>query len=495
MQITTTLGINRQDITIYEPESIDELKKDFVNYSSRFTNISVTSGGKNWGYGCHAPNADQSLLIHLKKCNRIIEFDNYHGIITLEPGVTYGQLALYLEEKGDEWIAPVHGGGPDCSVIGNAMERGYGITQHTDHFGAVITLEAILNDGSIYVGSLKKLGLERLDKLFKYGVGPYLDPIFTQSGVGIVTQATIRLAKKPSYVEMFYYFLEDEASLQPSVEAIKKSKLTLGSLVGGINLINRERCLSMLIDYPLEKILSRAPLSEEEMIKEAKKNMITPWLVVGMLYGEKRLVKESRKIIENNFAGIKKRKFYFNTNNRKLYQLAQEVLRRINITSFDRSLTSMNMAYDVLYGKPNNVALKLAYWKNENKELVKNDNLNPNRDKCGLIWYAPLVELTASSVQTYCEFIKEASKKFNINSLITLTTIDDLCFDSTVPILFNSNDSKDRENACKYYEYLIEEGKKLGFFPYRLNIESQKKYNLNNSILRFNLINEARYNN
>ena len=35
---------------------------------------------------------------------------------------------------------PVTGAGPNCSLLANALERGYGITPPTDHFGAVTRL-------------------------------------------------------------------------------------------------------------------------------------------------------------------------------------------------------------------------------------------------------------------------------------------------------------------------------------------------------------------
>jgi 4-cresol dehydrogenase (hydroxylating) flavoprotein subunit len=277
--VSTTLGITRTLGARFVPDSIEELERTWKTRQLDADNISVVSRGNNWGYGCHAPSLDGDLVIDLRNCNRIVEFDPYHGVVTLQPGVSYGQLATFLKEHGDQWIAPVHGGGPDGSVMGNALERGYGLTPHSDHFGAVMSLRAILPNGDIYQSPFKALGLDRLAKLFRYGVGPYCDGLFTQSGLGIVTEVTIRLARKPSFAELFYFTIKTDADLALVVEAIKKSKLELGSTLGSMNLINRERCLSMLVEYPPEKVKAGLPLTEEELSSFAKQFQVQPWMV------------------------------------------------------------------------------------------------------------------------------------------------------------------------------------------------------------------------
>ncbi|MBY0415533.1 MAG: hypothetical protein K2Q18_15275, partial [Bdellovibrionales bacterium] len=277
------------------------------------------------------------------------------------------------------------------------------------------------------------------------------------------------------------------------VEAIKKTKRQLGSNVGGINLMNKERCLSMLLDYPLDKIKNALPLSDYEIESNAKKLKLTPWLVVGMLYGEKTVTKAAKKTIKENFKHISKRSFFYNSSIHKYLPQIGKFLATYGFKEVPKISRMLSEAYDVLRGTPNNIALRLAYWKHEDKSLLLQDNLNPNRDKCGLIWYAPLVEMKSSEVTRYISFVRDAAKKYNINPLITLTTIDDLCFDSTVPIIFNLQNEQDKNNAREYYHYLLREGAKLGYFPYRLSIESQKEFNIQPSLTTIEPVNKERY--
>ncbi|CAN5551235.1 FAD-binding oxidoreductase [soil metagenome] len=493
MELKTTLGVSRTVTEIYTPHSMTEFIERFGELRSEYSNLNAVSTGRNWGYGCNAPAESGGLLVELELCNKISNFEPLHGTVTLEPGVTFSQLADFLKSKGGEWMSPVHGGGPDCSVLGNALERGYGITPHSDHFGAVMALKAILPSGDIYEGTMTKIGLPRLDRLFKYGVGPYYDGLFSQSGLGVVTEVTIRLAKRPEFVEMFYFNVHDENDLEKIVAAVKKSKQELGSILGGINVMNRNRCLSMIIDYPPDLVEARLPISEEKMQQLSREYGLTPWLVVGMMYGPKSVVRAARKRLVQNFGGIEKRKFFYNHGNRKMFSVLGGLLSRFGFPKIKAAIGKVEMAFQLLNGVPSYETLRLAYWKNQNTELVRQPTLNPSRDGCGLIWYAPLVEMAPQTIRQFTKFVDEVSARFGFNSLITLTTVDDLCFDSTIPILFNRQDPKDVARATAFYDCLLGEGRKLGFFPYRLNIESQQKFDFQMDLFGLSTMTKGRY--
>jgi 4-cresol dehydrogenase (hydroxylating) flavoprotein subunit len=492
IDIESTLPFKSHSATVFTPNDWDDVALKVKSYYRDCPegNISFYSTGNNWGYGDRISSEENDLLIDLREFNQIIEFDSYHGLITLSPGVTYSQLANFLEEKGDEWIAPVHGGGPDCSVLGNALERGYGLTPFEDHFASVMSLEAILKSGEIYEGPLKRLGQGKLDKLFKFGIGPYTDGLFSQSGLGIVKNVTIRLAKKPEYIEMFYFGIKNEEDFSKCIQIVKDLKMDLGSLVGGINLINRERTLSMICDYPKGRIEKGLPLDSEFVKEFSRKNMISPWLIVGSLHGEKSLVKSAKKILKKRFGSIKKNALYYNNNSRKFLLLLHKYFSN---NSLLKQIPNLDLAFQILQGKPNNLALKLAYWKNPNKDLALQENLDPRRDRCGLIWYAPLIELSCEKTSEYVEFMRKAADDFGMNPLITLSVLDELCIESPIPVLFNKESEEDVKRAKKYFSYLLEEGAKKGFFPYRMDINTQKKYSIQYDALKGEPINKFRY--
>src|SRR5215469_17010792 len=54
------------------------------------------STGRNWGYGSRMPAADGCALLDLGRMNRILDFNEDLAYVTLEPGVTQGQLVEFL---------------------------------------------------------------------------------------------------------------------------------------------------------------------------------------------------------------------------------------------------------------------------------------------------------------------------------------------------------------------------------------------------------------
>jgi FAD/FMN-containing dehydrogenase len=59
-----------------------------------------------------------------------------------------------------------------------------------------------------------------------------------------------------------------------------------------------------------------------------------------------------------------------------------------------------------------------------------------------------------------------------IEPLITLTSLSDKCWDSTVPILFDPETGEDSARAKACYRALFEAGCSSGFVPYRSHVET-----------------------
>lgn len=473
MKNRNTLGDLQNFTLTHYPTSAEEITKLVIDFNERREKFFAVSTGNNWGYGCDHSHQKTTHCLNLKHMNRILDFDEPNGLITIEPGVTYGQLAEFLKNKDSDWITPVHGGGPDCSLIGNTLERGYGITPITDHYQACQGLEAILPNGKKYNSSLKSIGQYKLDQLFRNGVGPYLDGIFTQSNFGIVTQMTLKLAPKSQKIELFFVDIR-EADLGSISLSIKILKQKLGTSLGGINLMNKERLLSMLVDYPQKDIKERKALSDDFVKSKVKEQMISDWTLVGAIYGDKEIVKAVKKIVKKELRYLNTRKVFINEGKINLLDKISRIFPTIFGRDIRSKVESLVGIINILNGIPQNTALKLAYWKNLNE--APDNNLNPNRDNCGLIWYAPLVEMHVSKVLEYVKFVRDVSNRFNITPLITLTTVDDLCFDSTIPILFNRDDLEDQTRAHEYFNALFIEGREKGFYPYRLGTNSMPQF-------------------
>ena len=154
------------------------------------------STGKNLGYGGSSPLLTGSVVLDLKRMNRVLEVNDKNHFALVEPGVSYFDLYRYIHEKGLKvWIDPPDPGWG--SPIGNSLERGGGYTPMRDHFDCHCGMEVVLANGEVVRTGMGALPNSKTWQQYKYGFGPYVDGIFSQSGLGIVTKMGIWLMPEP----------------------------------------------------------------------------------------------------------------------------------------------------------------------------------------------------------------------------------------------------------------------------------------------------------
>ena len=171
---------------------------------SRGIQLQPISCGRNWGFGSALPDQDDVYLLDLSLLNSIQNLDLTEHRVTLEPGVTQGQLDKALELSGRSHTFNVTGAGATASVLGNALERGIGYVQQRDL--DILELELITGNGDI----LKTSRFDsRLAGRHRSGLGPDPLGLFTQSSFGIVTGATLALKRRPEQMSSLSLAMRD----------------------------------------------------------------------------------------------------------------------------------------------------------------------------------------------------------------------------------------------------------------------------------------------
>ncbi len=425
------------------------------------------STGRNWGYGSALPAAEDCVVIDLSALQKILHFDAKFGVVTVEPGVTQAMLADFLDEGGHPYMVPVTGAGPRCSLIGNALERGYGFTPYADHFSAITDLEAVLADGSVHRTMLREAGGEDLARLYKWGLGPYTTGLFSQSGLGIVTRMSLMLAPRPECMKVCVISLNADTLLEPTVERVQTLLARLPGIIGGINLMNRHRVLAMAAPYPADEVDSHGLIPRAVIERLGREYRVAPWTAYATLYGTRGVVQAAEREIKAALRGVASRLVFISPRSASMLDAAASWLP--SKTGIRRTAKVLTQAIEIALGRPNELALPLAYWRN--REVPSDRPLDPARDGCGLLWYAPLVPMRASGVRSYVDMVQRVTAAHGIEPLITFTSVNDKVFDSTVPLLFDRQNAKAGQ-AC--YEALLSGGEALGCFPYRFGIDSMK---------------------
>jgi (+)-pinoresinol hydroxylase len=180
------------------PQSAEEVQAVMKIANAYKVPIYPVSTGRNLGYGGSAPVLSGSVVLDLKRMNRIIEVNEANAFALVEPGVSYFDLYRYIQERGLKlWIdCPDPGWG---SVIGNALDHGCGYTvnPYRDHFEAHCGMEVVLANGDLVRTGMGALPKAETWQQFRWGFGPWVDGLFGQSNFGVVTKMGVWLYPAP----------------------------------------------------------------------------------------------------------------------------------------------------------------------------------------------------------------------------------------------------------------------------------------------------------
>ncbi len=132
------------------PDGVEQVQKVVRVANALKIPIYPISTGKNLGYGGSAPNLSGSVVLDLKRMNRVLEVSERNAYALVEPGVSYFDLYRYIQEKGYKvWVdVPDPGWG---SPIGNALDHGGGYlaSQFRNHFDSHCGMEVVLANGDL----------------------------------------------------------------------------------------------------------------------------------------------------------------------------------------------------------------------------------------------------------------------------------------------------------------------------------------------------------
>jgi (+)-pinoresinol hydroxylase len=199
------------------PENVEQIQ-EIVKIANAFgLPLWTVSTGRNLGYGGSAPRLSGTLVLDLKRMNRILEVNEPLAYALLEPGVSYFDFYRHIREKKLKvWLdCPDPGWG---SVVGNALDHGLGATPYRDHFDAHCGMEVVLANGQIMRTGMGALPGAATWNTFKYGFGPHISPIFGQSNFGIVTKMGIQLFPEPEAAQSMVLSVPRHGDLIPFVE-------------------------------------------------------------------------------------------------------------------------------------------------------------------------------------------------------------------------------------------------------------------------------------
>jgi len=465
-----TTPVRKRILAAVRPANIEEIQRILAIASQYGIPLYPISTGNNWGYSDSQPARDDTVILDLGRLNRIVEVNADLAYAVVEPGVTQQQLFDYLNERRlPLWLNPT-GAGPSCSILGNTLERGFGIGPGGDHFLSQCGMEVILASGEILRTGFGHYPGAKAGHVYKWGTGPYLDGIFTQSNFGVVTKIGVWLTPAPEHFEACYFTCFSEEQLAPLVDATRQLQFW-HVFEGPINILHRNRLLIMMSRFPWQEANGVTPLSESLAQRMASERRIGAWNGVGAIYGSHAQVQAAKRTIKRVLKDKVDRISFVSENKLRWIGVHPGLASILLGANVPELLHALRSSFGMLKGIPSEVALPLAYWRNK-QPIASTTERNPARDRCGILWFAPVIPMTAKDVLEFRDVIRPVFAKYKFEACMTLTALNERCLDCTLPILFDRDNTQEVESAQACYAELAHECAEHGYFSYRLGLQS-----------------------
>lgn len=206
------------------PSSVEEVQAVVRIANELKVPLWTSSNGRNLGYGGQAPRLPGSVVVDLSRMRRILEVNEKLGYALVEPGVSFFDLHQHIRERGIKlWLSvPALGWG---SVVGNALDRGFGYTPYGDHASMQCGMEVVLANGELLRTGMGAMEGSSAWQLFRPGFGPSLDGLFMQSNLGVVTKMGIWLMPEPPTWTSIHLRFEHEDDLGDIVETLRPLRM------------------------------------------------------------------------------------------------------------------------------------------------------------------------------------------------------------------------------------------------------------------------------
>lgn len=283
------------------PSTVEEVQA-VVRVANEFeVPVWTSSQGRNNAYGGPSPRVRGSVQISLRRMGRILEINHDLAYAVVEPGVRWSDLAEALEAEGGDLLLSA----PDVSwgsIIGNSMDNGVSYLPNGVDFMAANGMEVVLADGSLLRTGLGAQAGNKAWHIYKRGLGPTLDALFTQSNYGIVTRMGIWLMKKPEAMASMSLAVPRNDQLAQAVDIIRDLRMS-GSIQGAPGIFSFP-ILAWQFPEAGEYMGGKGAISEEQLQRLADVSGLGRWGVRLGVWGDAPVVEHHVNRIKARWAEI-----------------------------------------------------------------------------------------------------------------------------------------------------------------------------------------------
>jgi len=418
------------------------------------------SRGKNWGLGSRVPTSSGAVLLDLGRLDRIVDYDETMAHVTVEPGVSFRQLTNFLNDQAASLMMDGIGGPPDASIVGNTVERGHGMGPWADRFSNVCGAEVVLPDGSMIHTGFRSCRSSRVSALSRWGVGPSVDSLFTQSNLGIVTSITLWLQPKPASLQPFVLRMSSGAQLSAAIEATRK--LRLSRIPVGLRFLNDFRLFSVFYPCPWAQDDARSLAERRRGMQQ--QGDVSLWNGVGVIHAP---TPEIGAAFRSHVEAL------FRPHVDEVIFEAPSRRQRVGESAPAGARSSDSPFESVFSGGTTDGPVRMCYWRKQPPQGTERDI---HSDGCGVLWYCPTLPTRGADVSLAVAMMDEISAEYGFEPNLGLISSTERTLEVTGAVLFDRDQPGEDERALACHDKLVTSLTAAGFTPYRLGIQSMRLF-------------------
>jgi 4-cresol dehydrogenase (hydroxylating) len=460
------------DYLVY-PASADEVRQVVALAQELGVKIFPVSTGKNWGYGERSASYDGGITLILARMKKIEIVDEALGYALIEPGVTYRELNDHLKRSGSGLWSDCAGSTESASVIGNALDKGRGVTPYADHFGALCGMEVVLPDATlIRTGNLTETP-NRVWNIYKWGVGPYLDGLFVQSNLGIVVKAGIWLMPAPEAFDLVVFEYTQSPDRLPQMIDDLRTLVFRGSLRSRPHLANDFAMLCIASQYPWHLSDGRHRLTDDQLARWRNEHGVTPWTFGCGLYGSAQEVRSQRRALRRALGkygrlwsfGVVTRDDWIGRIAFRIAKLGARIMGKS-----PAFLESIAPAANLFRGIPTDDFVRQVYFKSHPQKPT--GTIDPPRDQCGFIWIGPVVPFTGKDVDRVLAIARPIYEKHDFDFFVEILIEGPRALILLFGLFYQRNDPVESQRASAWFTEIRSAMIDAGYPPYRETAQS-----------------------
>ena len=296
-------------------------------------------------------------------------------------------------------------------------------------------LEVVLPTGEVVRTGMGALPANNTWQTFPYGFGPYLDGMFSQSNLGIVTKMGMTLMPAPPDYESFMYTFAKEDDLAQIVEIIRPLRISM-ILENAAQLRSAEQTLAVQGAPRTDFWTGKGRIPTEVVEAETAKLPCgkCAWIYYGMAYGPQHIRKYKLDIIDAEF----------------------------NKVPGCKKIDPATIPEDNYFWSRD----KIARGETDLEELLW-CNWVPNGSH---IAFSPVSPIRGKDARALYALARRMQEENNIDAMFPAFIVGLREMHLIVEIVFNKHDPEDSANALKAMRGMVDEAARLGYGEYRTHL-------------------------